>query len=80
MDSLQDANRTLTRISLNTSPFVLIRSLLKSQLLYLQVFDFIERFKVEFLEYLYYYNNRRIKTKLKGMTPAQHRFHALQIA
>ena len=26
------------------------------------------------------YNNRRIKLKLKGLTPAQHRYQALQVA
>ncbi|MBQ8128855.1 MAG: IS3 family transposase, partial [Clostridia bacterium] len=27
-----------------------------------------------------YYNNRRIKLKLKGLTPAQHRHQTLQAA
>ncbi|MBR6208554.1 MAG: IS3 family transposase, partial [Oscillospiraceae bacterium] len=27
-----------------------------------------------------YYNNRRIKLKLKGLTPAQHRYQTLQVA
>ena len=31
-------------------------------------------------DYLYYYNNRRIKLKLKGLTPAQHRYQTLQVA
>ena len=26
------------------------------------------------------YNNRRIKLKLKGLTPAQHRYQTLQVA
>ncbi len=54
--------------------------LLKSELLYLQDFDSMEHFKVELIDYLDYYNNRRIKAKLKGMTPAQHRYQTLQIA
>ena len=54
--------------------------LLKSELLYLQEFDSIEHFKEELIDYLDYYNNRRIKTKLKGLPPAVHRRQALSIA
>ncbi len=54
--------------------------LLKSELLYLQNFDFLGHFKVELLGYLDHYNNRRIKLKRKGLTPAQHRYQTLQIA
>jgi len=39
-----------------------------------------EHFKQELLEYLDYYNNRRIKLKLKGLTPALHRLQALSVA
>ena len=53
--------------------------LLKSKLLYLQQFDSIEHFTRELVDYLDYYNNFRIKTKLKGMPPALHRLHALQL-
>ncbi len=38
--------------------------LLKSELLYLQEFQSMEHFKQELVEYLDYYNNRRIKAKL----------------
>ena len=54
--------------------------LLKSELLYLQNFDSLEHFKAELIDYLDYYNNRRIKLKLKGLTPAQHRCQTLQVA
>ena len=54
--------------------------LLKTELLYLQDFDSMERFKEELIDYLDYYNNRRIKAKRKGLTPAQHRYQTLQIA
>ena len=54
--------------------------LLKSELLYLQDFDSLEHFKSELIDYLDYYNNRRIKAKLKGLTPAQHRYQTLQVA
>ncbi|MBS6751749.1 MAG: IS3 family transposase [Firmicutes bacterium] len=54
--------------------------LLKSKLLYLQAFQSMEHFKQELLDYLDYYNNRRIKAKLKGLPPAIHRRQALLVA
>ena len=54
--------------------------LLKSELLYLQEFQSMEHFKQELVEYLDYYNNRRIKTKLKDLPPAIHRQQALSAA
>lgn len=53
---------------------------LKSELLYLQDFDSIEHFKGELISYMDYYNQRRIKSKLKGLPPAIHRLQALSIA
>ena len=53
--------------------------LLKSELLYLQEFESMEHFKRELLDYLDYYNNRRIKAKLKGLPPAIHRQQALSV-
>ena len=54
--------------------------LLKSELLYLQEFESMEHFKRELLDYLDYYNNHRIKAKLKGLPPAIHRQQALSAA
>jgi transposase InsO family protein len=54
--------------------------LLKSELLYLQDFESVEHFKKALIDYLDYYNNRRIKAKLKGLTPALHRLQALFFA
>ena len=54
--------------------------LLKSELLYLQKFESMEHFKQELIAYLDYYNNRRIKAKLKGLPPAIHRQQALSAA
>lgn len=51
--------------------------LLKSELLYLQDFQSMDQFRQELVDYLDYYNNRRIKTKLKGLSPATHRQQAL---
>ena len=54
--------------------------LLKSELFYLQEFKSMEHFRQELIEYLDYYNNRRIKAKLKGLPPAIHRQQALSAA
>lgn len=54
--------------------------LLKSELLYLQEFNSMGYFKQELIEYLDYYNNKRIKAKLKGLPPALHRQQALSVA
>ena len=53
---------------------------LKSELLYLQEFDSVEHFKAELVDYIDYYNNRRIKARLKGLPPALHRQQALSAA
>ena len=54
--------------------------LLKSELLYLQQFQSLEHFRQELVDYLDYYNNQRIKAKLKGLPPAIHRQQALSVA
>jgi putative transposase len=50
--------------------------ILKTELLYLQNFSSVEHFKRELIDYLNYYNNRRIKSKLGGMCPTQYRLQA----
>ena len=46
----------------------------------LQEFQSMDHFKQELVEYLDYYNNHRIKAKLKGLPPARHRQQALSAA
>lgn len=53
---------------------------LKSELLYLQEFESVDHFKRELIQYIDYYNYRRIKAKLKGLPPALHRQQALLAA
>ena len=65
---------------LNTAVMENFFGLLKSELLYLQEFESMEHFKRELLDYLDYYNNRRIKAKRKGLPPALHRQQALSAA
>ena len=51
--------------------------LLKSELLYLQGFQFLKHFKQQRVEYLVIYNNSRIKVESKGLPTALHRQQAL---
>ncbi len=53
---------------------------LKSEFLYTQEFESVEQFKAELDQYITYYNHKRIKAKLKGMSPVQYRTHALEVA
>lgn len=53
--------------------------LLKSELLYLRRFESINEFANELVEYIDYYNNRRIKLKLNGLPPAVHRKLSLSL-
>lgn len=47
--------------------------LLKSELLYLREFNSMEEFRIELERYIDYYNNKRIKCKLKELSPVQYR-------
>lgn len=54
--------------------------ILKSELLYLKEFESMEHFIRELIKYIDYYNHRRIKVKLKGMSPVQYRTHSQEVA
>jgi len=51
--------------------------LLKSEFYYNHKFSSIDNFEKELSEYIDYYNNRRIKVKLKGLSPVQFRTQSL---
>jgi putative transposase len=51
--------------------------LLKSELLYLRKFSSTEEFILELKKYIYYYNNDRIKSKLKGLSPVKFRTQSI---
>ena len=40
----------------------------------------MEHFIVELKEYIYYDNNKRIKSKLKGLSPVQYRIQSSLVA
>lgn len=54
--------------------------LLKSELLYLREFSSMEEFRIELERYIDYYNNKRIKCKLKGLSPVQYRIQSSLVA
>ena len=47
--------------------------LLKTELFYLEKFDSLDQLEKAIVEYIDYYNNRRIKLKLNGLSPVQYR-------
>ena len=52
-----------------------IFGIMKSELLYPNTFRDMDHFKHELKNYIEYYNNDRIKLRLKGMSPVQYRTH-----
>lgn len=54
--------------------------LLKSEMFYGETFESIETFIKELEEYIDYYNNRRIKGKLKGLSPVEYRIQSLKVS
>jgi transposase InsO family protein len=76
-ERLQDRNITQSMSRkgncLDNAPMESFFGIIKSELLYLQTFDSIERFTKELQDYIDYYNNHRIKVKLKGLSPVEYR-------
>lgn len=56
--------------------------LLKSELFYIKekMYKNVDELEKDIIEYIDYYNNKRIKGKLKGMSPVQYRIHSLLVA
>ncbi|MBS6621802.1 MAG: IS3 family transposase [Faecalibacterium prausnitzii] len=54
--------------------------LLKTELFYLEKFDSIDYLEKALVEYIDYYNNRRIKLKLNGLSPVQYRIQTVGTA
>ena len=47
--------------------------LMKNELLYVNHYNSIEEFEKDLKQYIWWYNNKRIKLRLKGMSPVQYR-------
>ena len=54
--------------------------LLKTELFYLEKFDSIDQLEKAIIDYIDYYNNRRIKLKLNGLSPVQYRIQTVGAA
>lgn len=54
--------------------------ILKTELLYLQEFESTDHFIQELHDYIYYYNNIRMKEKLKDLSPVEYRTQVQQVA
>ena len=54
--------------------------LLKTELFYLEKFDLIDQLEKAIVDYIDYYNNRRIKLKLNGLSPVQYRIQTVGAA
>ncbi|NLY64980.1 MAG: IS3 family transposase, partial [Alcaligenaceae bacterium] len=53
---------------------------LKSEFFHLERFDNIEQLEAGIEEYIHYYNHKRIKLKLNGLSPVQYRTQVLEAA
>ena len=53
--------------------------LLKTEWFYLEEFDSVGQLEKAIVEYIDYYNNRRIKLKLNGLSPVQYRIQTVQV-
>ena len=51
----------------------MVFGILKSELLYLKKYTSMSEFEQDLINYIDYYNNKRIKSKLNGMSPSDFR-------
>ena len=65
---------------LDNSPMENFFGLLKQEMYYGEKLCSFEELKKRIEEYIEYYNNKRIKQKLAGMSPVQYRIHTSQLA
>ena len=65
---------------LDNSPMENFFGILKQEMYHGKKFKTYEELKVAIETYIYYYNHKRIKTKLAGMSPVQYRIHTSQWA
>lgn len=62
---------------LDNSPMESFFAIFKTEFLYLQDFTSVKQFEEELSNYIDYYNNDRIKSKLKGLSPVQYRTQSI---
>jgi transposase InsO family protein len=54
--------------------------ILKTELLHIQSFESMEDLIKQLHEYIHYYNHRRTKEKLQGLSPVEYRLQSLEAA
>ncbi len=64
----------------DNSPMENFFGLLKQEMYYGEALCSYEELKRKLREYINYYNNKRIKQKLAGMSPVQYRIQTSQLA
>lgn len=64
---------------LDNSPIESFFGLLKQEMFHGNRFNSINELEKEIIRYIHWYNNDRIKTKLKGLSPVQYRKESLQL-
>jgi len=65
---------------IDNSPMENFFGLLKQEMYYGETRCSYDDLKKKIEEYIDYYNNKRIKQKLAGMSPIQYRIHTSQLA
>lgn len=65
---------------LDNSPMENFFGLLKQEMYYGEALCTFDKLKKRIEDYIIYYNNKRIKQKLAGMSPVQYRIHTSQLA
>lgn len=65
---------------LDNSPMENFFSILKQEMYYGVIYESFEELKRAIDSYIYYYNHKRIKAKLTGMSPIEYRKHTSQLS
>lgn len=65
---------------LDNSPMENFFSLMKQEMYYGETYHSFEELNQAITEYIFYYNNERIKAKLTGMSPVKYRLHISQLS
>ena len=65
---------------LDNSPMENFFSILKQEVYYGVIYESFEELKQAIENYIYYYNHKRIKAKLTGMSPVEYRKHTSQLS
>src|SRR5699024_2939786 len=73
-------SRTRRGNCIDNSPIENFFSLMKQEMYYGETYRSFEELKKAVKKYIYYYNHKRIKAKLTGMSPVKYRQHTSQLA